>query len=182
MSTSRCATTPGARYFVARVTALGVALSATFSAGCREPAAWSPVDRAVFIESTRCGPEVNESDLTPVLSGQSLQGVGPLYSTIEANKSGEQSHLRGALLTVSAMPGVTAEWLDRELECHGVRAALGRVTSTADDPFWLPGSTVDIDVRPAKDGFAVGIAGYSSADARQILDRAQAFLKARKAP
>jgi len=159
---------------------VGVALSAMFLAGC--PAgARSPADQAAFIESTRCGPEVKDGDLAPVLSGKAVEAVGPLYSTVEVDKSGEQAQLRGAVLTVNALPGVTAEWLDRELECHGVRVALGRVTSTADDPFWLSGSSVDIDVRPAKDGFLVAIAGYSSPDARQILERAQAFLKARRA-
>jgi hypothetical protein len=147
--------------------------------GCQEASQLpkSPADEAAFMERTRCGPEVNDSDLATILNGRAVQGVAPLYSTIDANKSGEQSQLRGAVLTIGALPGVTAEWLDRELECHGARLTLGRVHSTPEDPFWLPGSTVDIDVRPAKDGFVVGVAGYSTADARQILDRAQAFAK-----
>jgi hypothetical protein len=157
--------------------------SGAFPTAC-EPAraARSPAEEAAFMESTRCGPEVNDSDLAPVLSGQAVQAVGPLYATVEAGKSGEESRLRGAVLTISALPGVTAEWLDRELECHGARVALGRATSTPEDPFWLPGSSVDIDVRPGKDGFVVGVAGYSPVDARQIFDRAQAFAKAKKAP
>jgi hypothetical protein len=134
------------------------------------------------MESTRCGPEVNDTGLAPVLSGQAVQGVGPLYSSVEFGKSGEQTQLRGAVLMVNALPGVTAEWLDRELECHGARLTLGRAQSSPEDPFWLPGSSVDIDVRPAKDGFVIGVAGYSSADAHQILDRAQAFATAKTAP
>ena len=63
---------------------------------------------------------------------------------------GEQSQLRGAKLTVAALPGLTAEWLDRELECHSAHITLGRTASTPEDPFWLPDSTVDIDVRPTK--------------------------------
>jgi hypothetical protein len=105
-----------------------------------------------------------------------------MYNTIEADKSGNQSQLRGAVLTVNALPGVTAEWLDRELECHGARATLGRAAPASDDPFWLPGSSVDIDVRPAKDGFVIGVAGFSPEDARQILSRAQAFARAKNAP
>jgi hypothetical protein len=100
-----------------------------------------------------------------------------LYSSVEFGKSGEQSQLRGAVLTVNALPGVTAEWLDRELECHSARLTLGQSKSTPDDPFWLPGSSLDIDVRPAKDGFIIGVAGFSAADAHQILNRAQAFAK-----
>ena len=83
------------------------------------------------------------------------------------------------MLTFGALPGETAEWLDRELECHGARLTLGRVQSTPEDPFWVPGSTVDIDVRPTKDGLAVGVAGYSTADAHKIFERAQSFAKAK---
>jgi hypothetical protein len=165
----------------ARSAARAMILPAVLAVGC-EPAAKSPVDQATFMESTRCGPEVNDGDLAPVLSGQAIQGVGPLYSTVEAAKSGKESQLRGVIVMVNALPGVSAEWLDRELECHGARLTLGGVQSSPYDPFWLPGSTVDVDVRPAKDGFAVGIAGYSSADARRIFERAQAFAKAKGVP
>jgi hypothetical protein len=164
-----------------RIAALAIVFSTAFSLNCESPAK-SPIDQALFMERTRCGPDVNDASLAPVLDGQAIKKVGPLYATIETGKAGEQSHLRGALLTVSALPGVTAEWLDRELECHSASLALGLVKATAEDPFWLPGSTVDIDVRPAKDGFLVGIAAYSPTDARQILDRAQAFVKAKVAP
>jgi hypothetical protein len=165
----------------ARSVARTLVVSAAFAIGC-EPAARSPVDQAAFMESTRCGPEVNDGDLTPVLGGQAIQGVGPLYSTVEGTKAGEESRLRGAIVKVNALPGVSAEWLDRELECHSARLTLGRVQSSPDDPFWLPGSIVDVDVRPAKDGFAVGIAGYSPTDARRIFERAQAFAKAKAVP
>jgi hypothetical protein len=165
----------------ARSVARSIVVAAVFAIGC-EPAARSPVDQATFMESTRCGPEVNDGDLAPVLGGQAIQGVGHLYSTVESNKAGEESQLRGAIVRINALPGMSAEWLDRELECHGARLTLGRLQSSPEDPFWLPGSTVDIDVRPAKDGFAIGIAGYSAADAHRIFDRAQAFAKAKAVP
>jgi len=155
-----------------------LALSA-LAAGCG-PAAKSPADQAAFTERTRCGPEVAESALAPVLEQKTGLLVAPLYSTIEADKSGAQSQLRGALLTIGALPGVTAEWLDRQLECHSARAELGRIPAS-EDPFWLPGATVDIDVRPARDGFVIAVAGYSPSDARLILDRARAFAKANAA-
>ncbi len=158
-----------------------VACCGAWAIGC-DLSARSPADQASFVERTRCGPEVTDTALEPILDGHAVQQVEPLYSTIEADKSGEQSQLRGAKLTVAALPGVTAEWLDRELECHSAHITLGRTASTPEDPFWLPGSTVDIDVRPTKDGFAVGVAGFSAADARQILARAQAFAKAKRAP
>lgn len=91
--------------------------------------------------------------------------------------------MRGATLRVSALPGVTPEWLDRELECHGARVILGLAKPVdPDDPFVLPGSALDIDVRPAKDGFLIGIAGFSADDAGKIFHRAQAFTKAPQRP
>jgi hypothetical protein len=159
------------------MTAIGLtAMVVALAAGC-ETAAKSPADQAAFMERTRCGPDVDENAIAPILDGKAVLDVAPMYSTFEANKSGEQSQLRGARLNVSALPGITAEWLDRALECHGAKLALGHAVALPDDPFWLPGATVDIDVRSAKDGFAVGIAGYSASDAHRILERAEAFAK-----
>jgi hypothetical protein len=165
----------------ASVTALAMVCAIAASEGC-DSRVKSPADQADFMVRTRCGPEVNDAALAPILDGQAVRGVEPLYATIEASKSGEQSHLRGAVLTVSALPGVTPEWLDRELECHSANMVLGQAKAVPDDPFWLPGSTVDIDVRPAKDGFLISVAGWSSTDARQILERSQSFAKAKAAP
>jgi hypothetical protein len=154
------------------------ALASALAAACGAPAR-SPADAASFTERTRCGPDVKEGDLAPVFSGHSVQSVGPLYATIEGGKSGTQAELRGAVLTLGAMPGQTAEWLDRELECHSARLTLGEAQSTPDDPFWLPGSIVDIDVRPTADGLVVGVAGYSADDARTLLEHAESFAKTR---
>ncbi|HXX68461.1 MAG TPA: hypothetical protein VEK07_14830 [Polyangiaceae bacterium] len=163
---------------------LGIAVSVGLALGCEgAPPAQSPADRAAFMEKTRCGADVDENAIAPVLDAKAVEGVSPMYATVDFNKSGEQSQLRGATLRVSALPGVTAEWLDRALECHGARVVLGLTKpATPDDPFVLPGSILDIDVRPAKDGFLVGVAGFSAQDARKILDRAQAFGKAKTAP
>jgi hypothetical protein len=138
----------------------------------------TPADQATFVERTRCLPEDDDKQLTPILSCEALQGVRPLYNTIEGTKSGVQSELRGAVLAVSALPGVTAEWLDRALECHGARALLGHLSPAANDPFFVPGTFVDVDVLPAKDGFDIEVVAYSSEDARAVLDRATAFAKA----
>lgn len=131
------------------------------------------------MEGTLCAADDDDKALGPVLGGDAVQGVQPLYGTVEGAKTGHQLVLRGATVIVSALPGMTAEWLDRALECHGAREALGHAPAAPNDPFWLPGSFVDIDVRSAKDGFDVAIAGYSSDDAREILVRASAFAKSK---
>jgi hypothetical protein len=134
-------------------------------------------DQATFVERTRCMPEDDDKALAPVLSGEALQSVAPLYSRLEQSKSGFQSELRGATLTVHALPGMTPEWLDRALECHGARAMLGHGAAVPNDPFFVPNSFVDIDVTSGKDGFDIEVVAYSSADANEVLARATAFAK-----
>jgi hypothetical protein len=82
---------------------------------------------------------------------------------------------------VLAVKGFTAEWLDRALECHSARRVLGRIPTTTlpDDPFWLPGRMVDIDVGATRAGFQVFIQGQTIKDAQEILSRANAFVEAR---
>jgi len=134
------------------------------------------------MEKTRCT-EADDQTLAPVLSGSAVISAQPLYSNAgSSGKNGPQPELRGATLSVSALSGMTPEWLDRALECHSARVVLGRVQASANDPFWLPDSSVDIDVRPAKDSFDVAVSAYSADDARKILDRATAFARTKPAP
>jgi hypothetical protein len=130
------------------------------------------------MEKTRCT-EDDDRALLPVLSGSAVMSVQPLYSNAGSGKNGLQPELRGATLSVSALPAMTPEWLDRALECHSAKVILGRVQASANDPFFLPDSPVDIDVRPTKDSFDVAISAYSADDARKILERATAFVRSK---
>jgi hypothetical protein len=142
----------------------------------------SPADQAAFMERTRCSADDDEKTLAPVLNGATLLSVHPRHSaTFGSSGKGDGARLRGVVLTVGAAAGVTDVWLDRALECHSAKAALGHIATGADDPFYLPGSTVDIDVRSAKDGFDIIVSGYSQDDATQVFARAEAFAKARNA-
>jgi len=174
MSTSRSRAGGAAATFLLAVAA--AACGPSTAEGAKTPA-----DRAAFMERTRCAADDDDKALALVLGGNAVQGVKPLYSNFESAKSGYQSELRGATVTLSALSGVTAEWLDRALECHSAKNTLGHSPGAADDPFWLPGSSVDIDVRSAKDGFDVAVTGFSPDDARQILARANAFAKSKMA-
>ena len=70
----------------------------------------------------------------------------------------------------------------RALECHAAKVTLGPTPGAIDDLFWPPGSSVDINVRSAKDGFDGATTACASEDARQILDRANAFHRAPPRP
>jgi len=135
------------------------------------------VDQAADMERTRCGPDLDEKALGPVLDGKSVQDVQPLYTSVETAKNGSEAELRGVTIRFEALPGVTAEWLDRALECHSARRVLGRIPASSfpNDPFWLPGNVVDIDARSDRDGFLVAVRGATPDVARQIVARANAF-------
>lgn len=158
-----------------------IALLAGFTTivGCADSSApaKSPVDQASEVDRARCSKEVDENALQPVLSGTAIEAVEPLYGNIENVKVGPESELQGAMIRVRPVPGMTAEWLDRALECHSARRVLGKIAPNElpNDPFWLPGRTVDIDAESARDGFTVAVRGASPTDGREILERANAF-------
>jgi hypothetical protein len=160
-------------------------LGAVVSFGCAgaEGQARSPAEQAASMERTRCGADLDAKALEPVLDGKAIDSVLPLYANIESGKAGAQSELQGAIIRVRALQGVTAEWLDRALECHSAQRVLGRVPDSAfpSDPFWLPGRVVDIDTQSARDGFAVAVRGSTSGDAREILERANRALASAQA-
>jgi len=137
-------------------------------------------DKAASLERTRCGPDVDESRLRAVVSGDAVESVEPLYTSAPGAKSGSESRLYGAQIRIRAAQGVTAQWLDRALECHGARRMLQHASADrlANDPFWLPGRMVDIDAQPARDAFDVSVRGESTDDAQEILIRANAYLAA----
>lgn len=163
------------------IVACGVATMSCAGAASLDPPR-NTISDATEMERTRCAPDVQESGLAPVLSGEAVESVLPLYTHSESQKFGEVSRLYGAVIRVRAIQGLTAEWLDRALECHSARRVLGRIpeTDVPNDPFWLPGRTVDIDAESARDGFQVAIRGTSVDDAQEILIRANAFVASKQ--
>jgi hypothetical protein len=174
--TSRASASRWVRLF----TTLAFAAGAGCAAGAAEPAR-SAADHAAFMEQSRCAADDDDKALGPVLGATAVASMQPLYANAGGGKSGPESVLRGVRLKVTALPGFTPEWLDRALECHSARATLGRLPAAADDPFYLPGSTVDIDVNSARDGFDVDVTAFSSEDVRQLLARASAFMQRKAA-
>ena len=126
--------------------AAAVFVVAAATAACAEQSARTPADLAAFMERTRCASDDDDKAIAPVLNGSAVQRIEPLLGTIGGAKSGPMPELRGVTVIVVALPGITAEWLDRALECHSAKEVLGHEPAPSDDPFWLPGSFVNIDV------------------------------------
>jgi hypothetical protein len=156
-----------------------LALSSVIGCEPSSSSAKSPTDQAAALVRTRCAANAEEATLAPVLDGTAIESVEPLYSSVVGAKTGQVSELHGSSIKVRALPGVTAEWLTQALECHTARRALGSLPSTGgpNDPFWLPGQLVHIDVTSAHDGFRVDVHASGPAEGQQVLDRARAVAR-----
>jgi hypothetical protein len=88
----------------------------------------------------------------------------------------------GVKLAVTAPADVSADQLVSILRCHSARALLGQVDASRlpDDPTWLPGSWVDIDVKAEAGHLVVTLNGMNVSDNIRILHRATAFAAAHK--
>lgn len=143
-----------------------------------------PREDAAAAERSRCGPDLDETTLEPIFSHRAIESAEPLYARTNADRGGSTQHLEGAVIYIRAIHGMTAEWLDRALECHSARRVLGKTPEDAikSDPFWLPGRMVEIETRPMGPGFRVAIRGATPDDAQEILIRASAFARMSPTP
>jgi hypothetical protein len=170
-----------------RTIAAALALAAAGGVGCEltdlnPPPPQTPTDKAASMERSACGPDVDDARLVPVVTGNAVDSVEPLYAGAPDSKSGSETRLYGAVIRIRASQGVTPEWLDRALECHGAKRLLRHTPqeTIASDPFWLPGRMVDIRTEPAQDSYKVAVRGESTDDAQEILIRANAYLAANR--
>jgi hypothetical protein len=126
------------------------------------------------VERTYCS-DFSDKQLTRVLDGSAVERIEPVYSGWASK--GSNPRLRGAAIVVRPVQGETAEWLNRALECHSARqlGSFARGSTVSADPFWLSDALVTIEVASSGDGFRIQLTADTSADAREILARAQAM-------
>jgi hypothetical protein len=133
------------------------------------------------MERKRCGPDVDEAALASIFNKEAIQGWETAYlsaATCGGGAGGCYKRLAGVVITIKALKGFSAEWLDRALECHSARRVLGKIPpgDIPDDPFWLPGKTVDIDVVSIRAGFAATVRTLEPSDAQEIVNRTKTFV------
>jgi hypothetical protein len=79
----------------------------------------------------------------------------------------------GAVVTFRAVPGMTAQWLQRVVDCHLARnASLGHVVPEMPNCPLVPNG-IQARVTSGKNGFVVAIQSDDPATAREILTRAE---------
>lgn len=135
------------------------------------------MDRARAIVSRCTGPFGQED--AAALSSTLVEAVEPAYSTVQSGND-RATHLRGALLRVRPILDVSAESLQRRLECHQVRVTLGSGRELPDDPYVLRGAWLDIAVDSVGDGLVVAVRVDDFHEAQRVLDRARRFGASRR--
>jgi hypothetical protein len=114
--------------------------------------------------------------LSPFAHGEEIRSVSPLREEVLVGKS-KSTRTAGAEITFQAVPGLTAEWLQRVVDCHLARnSAIGHdaaSTEMASCPLAPRGVTAS--VRSTGDGFAVAVRSDDAATAQEILQRAESL-------
>jgi hypothetical protein len=84
--------------------------------------------------------------------------------------------MEGAVIVFRATPGMTAEWLQRVVDCHLARnAALGHdVPEMPDCPLVPKGVAATVKATDA--GFAVAVRSEDSSTAAEVLRRARSLV------
>lgn len=136
----------------------------------------TPADHARAM-TAKCTLE-SERQAAPALASSLVETVEPAYSTVPSGND-RAIRLRGARLHLRPALNVSAEALQRTLECHQARVTLGDSPAIADDPYVLPGAWLDIDVNSGGDGLVAAVLVDQFDDARRVLDRARTFATAR---
>lgn len=115
-----------------------------------------------------------DRDMSPFEHREDIIALAPLVVP-EANARAltPADRLLGAAVTFRAVPGLTAEWLQRLVDCHLARnAALGHVLPEMPDCPLVPRG-VEARVTSVGNGLAVEIRANQPAVAREVLARAQ---------
>jgi hypothetical protein len=111
-----------------------------------------------------------DRDTSPFAHKEDIENVKPL---IEREGKQQTERTAGAIVTFRAVPGMTAEWLQRVVDCHLARnAALGH---TDDEMPYCPlvPKGARATVSSTGSGFQVAVRGADAASAQALLTRAE---------
>ena len=124
-------------------------------------------------EARACvGISSHDRDMSPFEHVEDIATVEPLT---ESSGTAEVPSKRttGAVVTFRAVPGMTAQWLQRVVDCHLARnASLGHVVPEMPNCPLVPNG-IQARVTSGKNGFVVAIQSDDPATAREILTRAE---------
>lgn len=131
-------------------------------------------------EASACaGISEGDRDMSPFYHREDIQSAAVYSENVKSGK-GSTAKVVGATVVFRAVPGMTAEWLQRVVDCHLARAAaVGHEMPEMDYcPLELKG--VKAKVTSAGNGFAVNISADDDNTVEQIKKRALALVPAAK--
>lgn len=140
-------------------------------------------------EARACAGLTDEDrDMSPFSQRSDIQSVTPLrekvssgYDAYSPDDPARSGALRGATVAFRALPGLTAQYLQRVVDCHLARnAAIGHEAAGAEMAYCpLTERGARATVRPLNSAFAVDIQAEDAAGAERIWQRAQKLAVAR---
>lgn len=116
----------------------------------------------------------SDRDTSPFEHREDVASVEPLVVGTGGAR-GQTPRTEGATITFRAVPGMTAQWLQRVVDCHLARnAAVGQdAPEMTSCPLALKGASAR--VTGTDTGFAVAVRSDDSSTAQEILRRARAL-------
>jgi hypothetical protein len=126
-------------------------------------------------EASACsGISDGDRDISPFYHREDIESVSPLTEEIKSGKSVTKKEV-GSTIVFRAVPGMTAEWLQRVVDCHIARAsAMGHaMPEMSYCPLELKG--VKAKVTSTGSGFAVNVSSDDPATVAEISKRALAL-------
>ena len=126
-------------------------------------------------EARACvGVPAMDRDMSPFDHREDIVGVKALEEAATLPKG--SSTVVGAVVTFRAVPGMTAQWFQRVIDCHIARnAALGHnVPEMPYCPLVPKGASATVSA--TSDGFAVAVRGSDPAAAQEILRRSNGLV------
>ncbi|HVZ32853.1 MAG TPA: hypothetical protein VG963_10525 [Polyangiaceae bacterium] len=106
-----------------------------------------------------------------MLASLQVTQVGSLYTRVGAGK-GVTQRFAGAQVFVPAQQGLTAEWIQANVQRHIAEAKMGR---SYDCPLDLDG--ISVNVVSGGTGFWIQISSQSNDTAKEILNRARRLVR-----
>ncbi|MGO9832897.1 MAG: hypothetical protein ACLP1X_01640 [Polyangiaceae bacterium] len=132
-----------------------------------------PATRAAGVERLQCDASPNSQD--QLVRSLKVLHVQPLYTHTMTGGDNAEERVNGATLLVRPPSGISPEQLTRALQCHGARTVLGQLSSTPNDPYFLPDRWVTIEVKPEGGNFAITLSSDSVHDNLQVFSRAHHY-------
>jgi hypothetical protein len=117
-----------------------------------------------------------DRDMSPFEHREDIGSVEPLNEGTGSFKGDSSQRAVGAIIVFRAVPGMSAQWLQRVVDCHLARnAALGH--DVPEMPYCpLVPKNVSAKVSATDTGFAVAIRSDDSQTAQEVLRRARALV------